>query len=263
MAKLLVSVRSAVEAQAAVAGGAAIVDVKEPSQGPLGRASIFRLARGARHRATVDTGERCSGRAQRMVRRRAVGYSARSWSGVGFCKLGLSHAPPNWSERWQSLRRRLGESTSPSLAWVAVVYTDWQSAQAPDPDAVIEAATAMNECRGVLFDTCDKSRGTEIDDTWKARIARGAGLGPVRRAGRLARCRRDRAARPSGARHLRRERGGLSRRRSTRGDRSGASSPAGEGGERLDGCAAGEGRRSHVVVTSNRTPWARGSPGRS
>jgi uncharacterized protein (UPF0264 family) len=94
-----------------------------------------------------------------------------SWSGVGFCKLGLSHASPDWRERWRSLRRRLGESASASLAWVAVVYNDWQSAQAPDPDAVIGAATVMNECRGVLFDTFDKSRGTDIDDTWKARIA--------------------------------------------------------------------------------------------
>ena len=35
---LLVSVRSVAEAQEAVAGGAAIIDVKEPSRGPLGRA---------------------------------------------------------------------------------------------------------------------------------------------------------------------------------------------------------------------------------
>ncbi len=171
MAKLLVSVRSAVEAQAAVAGGASIVDVKEPSQGPLGRApySVWRAVRDIVPPSipvSVALGELtewCEGEPWDIPRG--------SWSGVGFCKLGLSHAPPNWRERWQSLRRRLGESTSPSLAWVAVVYTDWQSAQAPDPDAVIEAATAMNECRGVLFDTFDKSRGTEIDDNWKDRIA--------------------------------------------------------------------------------------------
>jgi len=38
MAALLVSVRSAAEALAALAGGAAVIDVKEPSRGPLGRA---------------------------------------------------------------------------------------------------------------------------------------------------------------------------------------------------------------------------------
>ena len=39
MAGLLVSVRSADEARAAVDGGASVVDVKEPDRGPLGRAS--------------------------------------------------------------------------------------------------------------------------------------------------------------------------------------------------------------------------------
>src|SRR5262245_13850027 len=36
--RLLVSVRSAAEAHAALAGGADLIDVKEPSRGPLGRA---------------------------------------------------------------------------------------------------------------------------------------------------------------------------------------------------------------------------------
>src|SRR5690242_4202542 len=38
MAHLLVSVRSPAEAVAALEGGAALIDVKEPSRGPLGRA---------------------------------------------------------------------------------------------------------------------------------------------------------------------------------------------------------------------------------
>ncbi|MBV9124193.1 MAG: hypothetical protein JO112_12620, partial [Planctomycetes bacterium] len=38
MAGLLVSVRSAVEAEAALAGGATLIDVKEPAHGSLGRA---------------------------------------------------------------------------------------------------------------------------------------------------------------------------------------------------------------------------------
>src|SRR5947209_8028398 len=35
---LLVSVRSAAEARAALDGGAALIDIKEPARGPLGRA---------------------------------------------------------------------------------------------------------------------------------------------------------------------------------------------------------------------------------
>ena len=38
MTRLLVSVRSAAEAEAALLGGADVIDVKEPDRGPLGRA---------------------------------------------------------------------------------------------------------------------------------------------------------------------------------------------------------------------------------
>src|SRR4051812_283713 len=44
MAGLLVSVRSPAEAEAALAGGAAIIDVKEPDNGALGRAASEVLA---------------------------------------------------------------------------------------------------------------------------------------------------------------------------------------------------------------------------
>ena len=44
MAGLLVSVRSAAEAQTALAGGAALIDVKEPERGPLGRADDATVA---------------------------------------------------------------------------------------------------------------------------------------------------------------------------------------------------------------------------
>jgi len=179
VAKLLVSVRSAVEAQAAVAGGAAIVDVKEPSRGSLGRApcSVWRAVCDVVPEpipVSVALGE-----LNEWYDREPPEVRRSSWSEIGFCKLGLSNAPPDWSDRWRDLRRRLGESTCPSLAWVAVVYIDWQSAGAPHPEAVIDAADEISECRGVLFDTWDKSRGTRVDDTWKGSIER------VRASGRL------------------------------------------------------------------------------
>jgi len=172
VAKLLVSVRSAVEAQAAVAGGAAIVDVKQPSLGSLGRApcSVWRAVRDLVPEpipVSVALGE-----LSEWYDREPPEVPRSAWSGIGFCKLGLSNAPPDWSDRWRELRQRLGESTCPSLAWVAVVYADWQSAGAPDPNSIIRAAAEMSECRGVLFDTWDKSRGTRVDDTWKGRIER-------------------------------------------------------------------------------------------
>ena len=42
MSGLLVSVRNVEEALAALEGGASLIDVKEPSRGPLGRAALVR-----------------------------------------------------------------------------------------------------------------------------------------------------------------------------------------------------------------------------
>ena len=57
MAGLLVSVRSVAEAEIALAGGAAIIDVKEPSRGALGRADdtiIADIVRSVAGRAPVS-----------------------------------------------------------------------------------------------------------------------------------------------------------------------------------------------------------------
>ncbi len=65
--------------------------------------------------------------------------------------------------------------------WVAVAYADWQAAQAPDPDAVLDAALEADECSGVLVDTWDKSTPSPLDATprWAEWVAR------ARRAGRF------------------------------------------------------------------------------
>ncbi len=95
-----------------------------------------------------------------------------AWTGLAYCKLGLSNAPRDWIDRWRDLRQRLAESESSSPAWVAVVYIDWQAAQRTDPDAVIEAAGAIGECRGVLFDTWNKSLRPGLSLAWKPVVDR-------------------------------------------------------------------------------------------
>jgi uncharacterized protein (UPF0264 family) len=172
VAKLLVSVRSAIEAQAAVVGGAAIVDVKEPSHGPLGRASwsVWSAVRAVvpgsipLSVALGELTEWLGGEPERIPRS--------AWSGIEFCKLGLAHVPPDWRDEWRDVRSRLSKVAGKSLAWIAVVYTDWQSACAPDPDDVVGEATQVDECRGVLFDTWNKFHRSCVDFTWTGRIAR-------------------------------------------------------------------------------------------
>jgi uncharacterized protein (UPF0264 family) len=171
MAKLLVSVRSAVEARAAVAGGAAIIDVKEPLHGPLGRAEAevahqVRCVVDERVLVSVALGELnnwCHPRSLELGR----------WAGIGvaYVKLGLSCAQSGWRDQWRTIRQQLAaissQTGSASPGWVAVVYADWELARAPQPDDVILETLEADECCGVLIDTWEKTKPSPLDPSWK------------------------------------------------------------------------------------------------
>jgi (5-formylfuran-3-yl)methyl phosphate synthase len=170
VAKLLVSVRSKVEALAALAGGATIIDVKEPKNGSLGQApfDVWREVRAfVPQKVPVSV---ALGELHEWSAARAGEVPSNAWSGLAFRKFGLAHAPPDWIDRWRSIRRLASEFRSATPAWVAVVYIDWQAACAPHPDSIIQAASTIEECQGVLFDTWDKSRGIGIDLAWQPQI---------------------------------------------------------------------------------------------
>src|SRR6202034_3964968 len=141
LAKLLVSVRSKAEAVAALVGGATVIDVKEPRNGSLGRANfdVWRAVRDIVPRSipvSVALGELSDWPADHF------GEVPRdAWTGLAYCKLELAGAPHDWVDRWRDLRQRLAGSGCPFPAWVAVVYSDWQAAGAPAPEAVIDAAS--------------------------------------------------------------------------------------------------------------------------
>lgn len=156
MPGLLVSVRSASEARAAIAGGAAIVDVKEPARGPLGRANanVWSEVRRVVPRdvpVSVALGELDEAESWAECSAWCASGGA-IFQGVAYCKLGLARSGRRWAERWRALREHLG----PGPAWVAVAYVDWRFARAPDPEEVIDEAIA-SECAGVLIDTWDKT----------------------------------------------------------------------------------------------------------
>jgi (5-formylfuran-3-yl)methyl phosphate synthase len=172
VAKLLVSVRCKAEALAALAGGADVIDVKEPRHGSLGRAtpSIWREVREVvppQIPLSVALGELGD-----WLNTDDISVAARSAVGISYCKLGLSFAPPDWSTAWRAFCRRWNQMVFSPWGWIAVVYIDWRAAQAPDPDSIIRAAVEFDECQGVLFDTWDKTTGTRLDDTWKPRLDR-------------------------------------------------------------------------------------------
>jgi hypothetical protein len=152
MTRLLVSVRSAAEADLALRAGVDLIDIKEPARGALGPADprvIQQVVQVVRGRVPVSAalGELAAGLGT---------LPAGAARGVRYAKLGLAGcaAAATWPAAWTRCLRELPAGVVP----VAVAYVDWQTAGAPDPGDVIQAAGDV-PCGGVLLDTFDKSAG--------------------------------------------------------------------------------------------------------
>jgi uncharacterized protein (UPF0264 family) len=165
MTGLLVSVRSAAEARDALAGGADLIDVKEPERGSLGRAeaSVWRETAGV-----------VAGRAPVSA---ALGELA-EWTprdgdlaelhAVQFAKLGLAGCGnlPDWPGRWAKAIAAFPSAVRP----VAVSYADWRRVQAPSPEEVLATGRSLG-CTAWLIDTCDKTRGGLLDHVSRDELA--------------------------------------------------------------------------------------------
>ncbi len=192
---LLVSVRDAAEAAAALAGGAAIIDVKDPTAGSLGAATPAAVAGVAatvngQVPWTVAAGELRDEIARPGMIHRwlaaigdmdAVGTSG----GPAAVKVGLAGlAGVPWQQAFRDMIDGLPATTTP----VAVAYADWKRVAAPHPLEIIEQT---QDSSGVLLiDTADKAGPDLLDacaeadlEAWVA-AARHAGMA-VAVAGRL------------------------------------------------------------------------------
>lgn len=189
--RLLVSVRTAEEAIDAVNGGADIVDVKEPSEGPLGFAgldAIDAVVRAVEGRCPVSAalGE-CVEWAGRQDGR-LWGEERTLPDGLQFVKMGLSclgqtmtagNSPRqndphllsatkevSWPERFQLARNAIVESNQwsaqrDSPAWISVAYADFAAADAPSPEDVLNLGA--HNAAGILIDTWDKAGPSALD----------------------------------------------------------------------------------------------------
>ncbi len=158
---LLVSVRNSQEAQAALNGGCDLLDIKDPSYGSLGMASVDQIAEvvgmvgssGNSVPVSVALGE------------------LRDWTGaksvpvlpegLRFVKLGLAGVSQetSWQESWSAIRRKFEVKSGESLNWIAVIYADWLRVDAPAPEEVLATAGETN-CAGVLIDSFEKTHGS-------------------------------------------------------------------------------------------------------
>lgn len=165
MTRLLVSVRSATEARDAVAGGADIIDVKEPQHGSLGRSDVqvwrdVVAAVGNHAPVSVALGE---------IQDLGSGIGDWDLGGVAYAKIGLAGCQNDLA--WRERLRQLWQSLPPSIQPVAVIYADWRQAEAPSPESVLELAA---ECRvrHILVDTFVKSAGRLLDHWPLAELGR-------------------------------------------------------------------------------------------
>jgi len=152
MTGLLVSVRNASEAAEAYAGGANVIDVKEPRRGALGAAdaAVWHDVRQTIPSAvpiSVALGELTDD---------AIYERAGQVVGLQYAKVGMAGclALPDWTARWQRVLERLPRDT----ARVAVAYADYRDNGAPDPHEVLRVAQTV-DCRTLLLDTFAKDRG--------------------------------------------------------------------------------------------------------
>lgn len=158
MTGLLVSVRSAAEAKTALAGGADIIDVKEPRRGPLGPAdpivwSEISEVVGRRAPLSVALGEWMSD---------ATVSLAGQAAGFTFAKVGLSSWRRAGLMQWSQIRQALRKS----IILVPVVYAD--AIAAGCRSFLHSAKTAIrlaNDTRSplLLIDTFEKRGRTLLD----------------------------------------------------------------------------------------------------
>ena len=182
--RLLVSVRSTAEAVSALAGGADIIDAKEPASGPFGAVSpaVLRAILDALPAETwvgVALGDLTDpGAAEAAIAR--LGLEPRP--GPLFFKIGfagLTTAGPI-EEVLRRAVKTAGTLRTPA-AVVAAAYADHHAARSASPAVISDAAVAAG-AGGVLIDTWEKAGRTLFDHlsvgelrAWVMRV-RSAGL---------------------------------------------------------------------------------------
>jgi dihydroneopterin aldolase len=173
--QLLVSVADPWEARVALAGGADVVDAKDPRRGALGAVTLHRLraisaAVGAQRPVSAALGD--ANEAARIGR----AAQAAAEAGVTYVKVGFRGIGS--PARVRHLAAAAGSGTGARL--ILVAYADWERAHGPSPAVILEVAAAVGAA-GVLMDTAFKGAGlfelVSQDGVakWVA-AARGAGL---------------------------------------------------------------------------------------
>ncbi len=159
--RLLVSVRCADEAAAALAGGAEIVDAKEPAHGALGlpsRAALEAIARVVPRDVplSVALGDPSDGEELAALLGALPLDSRAGVAAPTYVKLGLARAAsPADAIELLAAAVRAGAAHPARLRVVAAAYADAPEGSAVAPYAALDAAVRAGAA-GILLDTADK-----------------------------------------------------------------------------------------------------------
>jgi (5-formylfuran-3-yl)methyl phosphate synthase len=171
--RLLVSVRSAAEVNAAVSGGADIIDAKEPEHGPLGRVSPKRFRDILEQ---VPTHVELSAALGDFTETEEV-YAAVSGipevfrPTVPYLKLGFAgvSSTRQIGELLEAASRAARRRRPPAAAIIAVAYGDYDRTGTVTPEEICHAA-AVAGAAGILLDTQVKGDTHLLDWVDPARL---------------------------------------------------------------------------------------------
>ncbi len=158
--QLLVSVQSGVEARAACAGGAAIVDAKDPSRGALGpvTSTVLREIRAAVPAEVPVSAALGDIRSAGELERSLNGLP----EGLAFVKLGLLGVDRDRIEELLAHAVKLADRLTGSPRVVVVGYADWRQVGGPAPTS-LPALIRRAGAHGLLVDTAVKDGRTLTD----------------------------------------------------------------------------------------------------
>ncbi len=175
MTQLLVSVRSLDEALLAATAGVDLIDVKEPTGGPLGMADAAVRREIGQHLGAENKLSAACGELRDFVARSVSegdkiddtafdSDDSAAWAGYRFAKIGLAGCAEvsNWRESWLAWRAALPSAVEPVL----VCYADGERCDAPGYDELRAFAREVKAAT-ILFDTWDKS-GPALCQLWQA-----------------------------------------------------------------------------------------------
>ena len=151
--KLLVSVRDAIDASAALAGGADIIDAKEPASGALGAVDLATFQHIV---AAVADARPVTAALGDAVDERAIAHTADAYATAGARLVKIGFAGITSRTRVASLVAAARDGAAGTCAGViATAYADADRVASLDPFAMIDAAVRAGST-GILLDTADK-----------------------------------------------------------------------------------------------------------